>query len=158
MPTLLPRDLIAGARLLANSKPKRPSQTHLGRATSSAYYALFHTLAYDCANLLVGGTGADRSRHAWRQVYRSLEHGIARNACRSGLVGQFPKGIEDFAHAFAEMQEKRHVADYDPYARLQKSAVLAEIDLVERAIDEFGKCGKKDRRAFCAFVLFKQRS
>ena len=47
-----PQDLISGARLLAqgNGRRGRPRQADLCRAVSTAYYALFHTLA---------GCGAD---------------------------------------------------------------------------------------------------
>lgn len=55
------------------------------------------------------------------------------------------------------MQEKRHAADYDPHANFTKSEVLADIALVEQAITDFEAEDAKDRRAFCAFVLFKKR-
>lgn len=128
------------------------------RATSSAYYALFHRLARSCADLLVGGEGAAKSKHAWRQTYRALNHGTACAACKQkNVLAKFPKGIEDFGHAFVAMQEKRHSADYDPHERFTKSEVLADISLVEQAVSDFEKEDAKDKRAFCAYVLFKAR-
>ena len=59
----------------------RPRQTELRRAVSAAYYALFHTLANSCATTLVGSTRANRDQTAWRQTYRSLEHGHAQRQC-----------------------------------------------------------------------------
>lgn len=73
------------------------------------------------------------------------------------LLGKFPKAIEDFGYAFVAMQEKRHTADYDPHARFTKTEVLADIALVTQAISDFENEDAKDRRAFCAFVLFKRR-
>lgn len=106
----------------------------------------------------MGGEGAAKSKHAWRQTYRALNHGSACDACKQkAVLAKFPKGIEDFGHAFVAMQEKRHAADYDPHERLTKSEVMADIALVEQAISDFEGSDAKDRRAFCAFVLFKKR-
>ena len=77
-----PADFIATARDLVDSNPRgRPRETNLRRAVSTTYYALFHCLAAAGADLLVGGAGADRSRPAWRQAYRALQHGPARKRC-----------------------------------------------------------------------------
>lgn len=153
-----PLDLIESAKILVTSCKGKPSQVSLRRATSSAYYAMFHCLARNCADMLVGGTSALRSRHAWRQTYRALEHGFAKSACKDGaIMAKFPKPIQDFANSFVAMQEKRHAADYDPSVRLTKSEVIADIALAKEAINEFQKAGIKDRRAFAAHILFKKR-
>jgi uncharacterized protein (UPF0332 family) len=132
---------------------------NLRRAASSAYYALFHCLARSGADLLVGGAGSDRSKHAWKQVYRAIEHGSAKNACADGtIVPKFPKPIEDFANIFVTMQTKRHSADYDPSARFTKSEVVQDIATVRQAITRFYNAPLKDRRAFCAHVLFRRRA
>ncbi|MCA6261215.1 MAG: hypothetical protein IM668_09490 [Phenylobacterium sp.] len=138
---------------------RKPSQANLRRATSAAYHALFHCLARSNANLLVGGAGACRSRHAWTQVYRAIDHGTAMTACKDGnTIRKFPKAIEDFANTFVTMQSKRNSADYDPTARFTKSEVVQDIATARQAIVAFGAAASKDRRAFCAFILFKRRS
>lgn len=120
---------------------------------------MFHCLAKSGADLLVGGSGANRSEPAWTQVYRALEHGSTKNACRNQTVlKSFPKAVEDFANAFTSMQEKRHRADYDPSERFYKSAVERDLADVESAITRFQKAPIKDRRAFVAFVLFRKRT
>jgi len=106
---------------------------------------------------MVGTNSKTRSKHAWHQVYRSLEHGFSKNACNDGVMSKFPKEIEDFANTFVEMQEKRHKADYDPYTKVTRSSVLTDIAKVEAAIADFKKASLKDKRAFCTFVLFKKR-
>lgn len=152
-----PLDLIASARVLIGSSRGKPSQVSLRRATSSAYYAMFHCLAHSCADVFVGGTGSDRSKPAWRQTYRALDHGSAKTACKDRIVSEFPQGIEDFAINFVTLQEKRHAADYDPFLCLTKSEVVAEIQAAERAIADFQDVPIKDRRAFAAHILFKRR-
>lgn len=106
---------------------------------------------------MIGSTGAERSKHAWQQVYRAIDHGFAKGACKDDIITKFPKTIEDFANAFITMQEKRHSADYDPFAKLEKSVVVQDIATVRQTIIDFGTAPIKDRRAFCAFVLFKRR-
>ena len=63
------RDLIETPRGLTELSPRRPSQANLRRTLSTAYYAVFHSLA---------GAIADGRNEAWHQVYRALEHGSAR--------------------------------------------------------------------------------
>ena len=153
-----PRDLVATARLLATSSKSKPSQVHLRRAVSTAYYALFHALAANGADLLIGGHSSATSRDARRQVYRALDHGTARTACQNNhIVSRFPKAIEVFAGLFVTMQLKRNLADYDPSKRYTRSEVLQDIATVESVIAAFMAQPKRDRQAFSAYVLFRAR-
>lgn len=155
---LKPLDLISSAHLLVASSKGKPSQANLRRATSAAYYALFHCLARASADLFVGGPGAERSKHAWKQVYRAIDHGSAKTACLDGaIVTKFPKPIEDFANTFVTMQTKRLSADYDPTSKFTKSEVVQDIATARQAIFAFNSQPQKDRRAFCAFVIFRRR-
>jgi hypothetical protein len=107
---------------------------------------------------MVGGSGSLKSKWAWNQVYRAVDHGFAKNACMDGkVVTKFPKEIEDFANTFVTMQTKRHSADYDPSSRFAKSEVVQDMATVVEAIGKFRTATAKDRRAFCAHVLFKKR-
>lgn len=126
---------------------------------STAYYAGFHALAQCIADTVIGGTGANRSEPAWAQSYRALEHRPAKEACRNiGIMARFPQPIRDFANVFVMMQEKRHKADYDPTGNYARSTVLIDIDAMENAIRDFQRAAAKDKRAFCAHVLFKKRT
>jgi uncharacterized protein (UPF0332 family) len=150
------RHLVEIARALASGNPGRPKQAYLRRAVSSAYYAMFHALARCCADTLIG-SGKSRSDPAWAQVYRSLEHGYAKQQCQSERVTKFPKEIQDFAQTFASVQTMRHDADYDPTVRYDRSAVLVDIGRIEAAISAFDASSVGDRRAFSAFVLLRTR-
>ena len=155
---MLPHDLLQSARILLSSAKGRPTAVSLRRATSSAYYAIFHCLPRECADLLIGGAGAARSNAAWRQVYRALEHGATKDRCKNRTaMRQFPQEIGDFANVFVTMQENRHEADYDPFRTFSKSEVMVDIAAVEQAMSNFRLAGIRHRRAFCAFVLFKGR-
>jgi hypothetical protein len=112
-----------------------------------------------CADLLIGGPGSKRSKPAWSQVYRALDHGAAKSACANEtMIAKFPREIQEFSRAFVQLQLKRHEADYDPDATMYKSAALANIAIVETVIKEFSNVPLKHRRAFAAWVMFKKRN
>jgi uncharacterized protein (UPF0332 family) len=154
---LNPRDLLKTASKLVPQRGK-PKQSDLLRATSTTYYALFHTLAKSNADCLIGGTVSQRNNQAWTQTYRSLDHGVAKNAClNQSMIALFPDEIRNFADLFVAMQAKRHTADYDPTARHSKSSVLIDIKIAEDAITRFNRVSIKHKRAFAAYILFKNR-
>ncbi len=154
-----PLDFIATARaMLEMSTPGRPRQSDLRRAVSTAYYALFHCLALRCADLLVGGPGANRSQSAWNQTYRALQHGFARQRCQHPNISDFPATIRYFADVFVDTQRQRHLADYDPDWTFAKAKVIQLIDLAEDAILGFLQVPARDRRAFTVYVLLPTRN
>lgn len=156
---MLPHDLLNTALDLANSSAGKPRQAHLRRAISTTYYAMFHTLARCCADLLIGGPGSNRSMEAWAQVYRAVDHNFAKGACGNNQIMQhFPRPIQDFANMFVQMQIKRHDADYNPGYRAYKSSVLLDVFIVEAIITGFNHAPLKDRRAFAAHALLKHRT
>ena len=160
-----PDDLIRIAESLASGRAGnllgRPRQAELRRAVSTAYYALFHTLANHCADLLVGTKSSDRSDQAWRQTYRSIEHGEVKRRYTDRrtrrVLQQFPTEIQDFVGQFVRMQELRHWADYDPFEYHPRSSVLQLIEETKTSIAQFNEVDRKDRRAFAVFVLFRLR-
>jgi uncharacterized protein (UPF0332 family) len=155
---LLPHDLILTAQGLCDSGRRKPRKADLKRAVSTAYYALFHALAKSCADSFIGSAKQIRTNRAWQQTYRALDHGFAKNACQNPAISQFPPAISDFAIVFATMQAKRHDADYNPFSRFYKSQVLIDIENAKTAIEAFQKANAKDKKAFAAWVLLKQRT
>lgn len=155
-----PEDFLKTAdHLVTGIHGGRPPQVHLRRAISTAYYAVFHCLARDAANLLVGSPGARRSRPAWIQVYRALEHSFAKKACKNrNIITRFPDNIQDIAEIFIELQSKRHKADYDPQAKFYKSDVKNDVHMARDVISRFKTVSVADRRAFSAYILFSRRS
>lgn len=148
-------DFVATARRLAEpAGPGRPRETDLRRAISTAYYALFHCLAACCANTLIGGPGSNRDMRAWNRMYRSLEHGTARQRCQHRDITAFPVSIQNFAIEFVDMQDRRHAADYAHDAEFRKSDVIRDIARIESIITDFNAVAISDRRAFAVHVLF----
>jgi uncharacterized protein (UPF0332 family) len=148
--------VIVTARKLANASPNKPRQADLRRAMSTAYYALFHAMAKDAADMLVG-VGPNRPDKAWTQTYRSLQHGDAKSACESVRNLNFPNTIKTCADAFVALQQKRHDADYDPDYRVLRADALDAIQQAEDAIRNLKASSKRDRRAFAVQILIKKR-
>lgn len=158
-----PHHLLDIAQQLAQGhRAGRPREVELRRAISTAYYALFHTLAGCCANMLVGATRSARSQQAWRQVYRALQHGQVKRRCTQNqdIMRKFPQEIQDFGARFIDMQKQRERADYDPLAIFFRANVLQRIEETEKVIAKFESTRINDthRRAFAVFVLFDQRA
>ena len=149
-------DLIEVAKeLAANINGGKPKQAFLRRSVSTTYYALFHALARCCADCLIG---VGRNSPAWEQVYRSLQHKLAKDRCKNqAKISLFPKEIQDFANFFVTMQSKRHNADYNPTERFTASAVRLDIEQAEFVIADFLSAPTADRRAFAAFVILQLR-
>ena len=147
--------LESALKLACESEDGEPaSQSDLRRSISTAYYAAFHFVLGECADLLTcdeGGIGLNR---AWRQVYRSIAHAAVKKACNRATdrTMSFPVEIRDFATLFVAWLESRHEADYDPEAQYVAADALAIIGEVETAISAYRTVDKKHRQAFAVLI------
>ncbi len=148
--------MIVTARRLANASPRRPRQADLRRSISTAYYAVFHAIANDAADLLVG-VGHARAGRAWSHTYRGLEHSFAKTACKEVRKLGFPAGIASCASEFIALQEARHSADYDPRARFMRAEALAWVVRAEAAITSLRAARRQERKAFAVHLLLRRR-
>ncbi len=155
-------EMILMARALASgglgSGRGRPRQAELRRAVSLTYYAMFHSLAKQSADMLVGATRGRRSQRAWLQAYRALDHRLIASQCRRPIISRFPDEIRRFGKAFINSQQMRHNADYNPDASFARSEVLDLIDHTERVVLDFERSDVVDKRAFAVYVLFRNRA
>ncbi len=152
----LPTDLLRSATILAKASAGKPRQADLRRAISTAYYALFHALAEDAANLLVG-VGRTAPDEPWTRVYRALDHGVARNACREARAQSFPSALVTVADAFISLQIQRQDADYDPMASFTRAQALYAITQATIAIRSLAAADKTTRKAFAVHLLHRRR-
>ena len=133
-----------------------PSQADMRRAISTAYYALFHTLAASNAELIAGAPQSNVSSYAWDRVYRRLDHGRARNNLRSAISLLSQTG-ENFARTFIELQDQRQEADYNPNARVTLSDTINIIARAQTAIRDFTQLAQEERRLLAAQSMFDRR-
>jgi hypothetical protein len=155
-------------RLIASTGGGTPRQVDLRRAISNAYYALFHAVTTEAADDFVGRTHRHTPRY--QLVYRSVEHKSLRRLCedivKSTLpprysdhepAGSFGPDLQFFAAAVIDLQEKRHLADYDPLFRVTKSEALLDVERGRTALTRLRAASRIPRRAFLALILFSPR-
>ena len=153
-----PEALLELARHIVEHRRRRPSQVSLRRALSTIYYALFHALAWNGADKLVGKTASLRAGEAWQMAYRGIEHGRANAVFRNGsFMARLSPALREFGGFFIEMQNSRHQADYNPHANFTKSFVLRRISDAERAIARFRAANAADRQKLSVRILFISR-
>jgi len=145
--------LLKTAEKLTSSKGKRPRQSNLRRSISTSYYAVFHALAKNCADALVGTNKKTRPNKAWVEVYRGLSHGVCKTACDGAKNIGFPVELKDFSDAFMQLQAARHSADYDPMVRVQKQRAQFFLSLAKTSVKKLNTTSMKDKRAFATWVL-----
>lgn len=153
-----PLELLDSAERLLAGNGEPPTNCDMRRAQSAAYYALFHCLARNAADMLVGGEGVERSEAAWLQVYRALNHNTVFTRCEDVLITRFPDKIQDFGYWFKNFQLKRHDADYDPVFVPEIESIHGDLELARSLIEDFDSEGEKHRRAFAAYLIIERRT
>jgi uncharacterized protein (UPF0332 family) len=152
------QNLINAGRNLLN--PQRigdlPTDEHIRRAISSAYYALFHSLATSNADVLIGPPQDQKTAEAWTRVYRSLNHGPARQILRRHRQ-EFSQGSQIFADTFSDLQNQRHSADYDPTAVFTGNQPTIWLAEAEVAIIDYLQVDRSERAYIAALTLIRGR-
>ena len=149
-----PRELLDAARVLYQVEDE--TQGTLRRSISTAYYALFHLhIESGCQNW------PERQRS---KVARQFEHKrmkevsatIARRYAKSGVPAE--QDLCLVANTFAELQEKRHEADYDLGVTLSLFDVEETITFVEDAFVSWERIKNHSlAQDYLYSLLFKDR-
>jgi hypothetical protein len=160
------KDLLEQARRLATLDVRKPKQANLRRAISATYYAMFHLLVDEACRVLIG---AQHNQSPFRQVLgRAFTHGAMKEACKSFGGGTLKKGvakglpagltipgeIRRLADTFVDLQEKRHLADYDLTERFKRSDVLRVITQVRNRIEDFKELPSSNEKRFFLACLW----
>lgn len=139
---LLPEHLLEQARHLARRERTRPRQASLRRAVSTGYYALFHFLIRESIRQISPNISDENSNRVYRWFDHSAMYRVARAFSQSivrvpnskdVLVPLNGRGVQFIALHFAELQELRHSADYDPGAGFLRADVLENLDRIGTA-------------------------
>ena len=162
----LATDYLKQARHLATLERTRPKQASLRRAVSVAYYALFHLLCAESSKVLV--RGFRNSDELQARTARTLDHGTMARASRAFAAGALPKGLQFLqpidgdlrlvGATFVEMQEQRHLADYNTQINFTRKETLLLIDQTEDAFDAYTRVQNSDAATYFLFALFFYKS
>ena len=164
----IPDDLLDQAEILVKLDQGKPRQANLRRAVSAAYYALFHLLASAGAEIV----GPGRPAELRNRVRRAFTHEGMKAACAgflSGKLQDLPADIRSLiapplepefallAKAFIELQQARHVADYDFSRSMTREEALAKINLADSAFGAWDQVRRSDNVNVFLTALLLQR-
>ncbi len=137
----LAEDLLKQANHLASYEGIDPSQAALRRAVSTAYYALFHLLVQEAAQLWNG------TNEAVTGLERAFNHGSMSNTSRQfanskwrdwhGIVRPVPPALGRVAQTLYDLQQERHTADYNSYEQWTAKEVQTLLDTAAAAFQDW---------------------
>jgi len=165
-----PHELLAVARLLSSADDGHaPSDAHLRRAVTTAYYALFHKVLGAAATRFMGPNQQQTAGFAL--LYRGFDHRAMKDICEALQVSTLKtkyrtalrrhsvsQDMRDFAGIFPSLQESRHLADYDPAVAFLASDVTSLVDAAEVAMDAFDRAPPDERADVLALMMVGARS
>jgi hypothetical protein len=160
--------MIEAARGFADHHDRqgRPRNAWLRRSISTSYYALFHCIVRQVAqHLLPNGSVADQLR-----LTRSFDHREIKAVC-GWIAGRATApqhaqpiidrlsgtALADVCAAFLDLQEARHMADYDHLAPISKATALSYLQDAEQAIRRLAGLRPGDREAFFALLALQTK-
>ena len=158
-----PQHLLDQADLPAGVDRTRPRAANLRRSVSASYYAVFHHLTRAVAVRQIGAAAGRRGLAD--MLVRGVDHGDLRAVCRdfgggaggwktwmrtaaadSGLV--IPQRFALACRTFTELQDLRHLADYDPAYRIGRAEARRVTASARRAIAAFAAAEQTDAGRF----------
>jgi uncharacterized protein (UPF0332 family) len=122
-------DLLSDARHLAARGGKKPKQSTLRRAVSTAYYALFHLLI---AEFVRNWRRSDQRV----RLARMFDHKKMRSAefkLQGAKATPIEWDLKKVLEAFGNLQDARLVADYDVGRHWSRQEVNDRLDAAEEA-------------------------
>jgi uncharacterized protein (UPF0332 family) len=119
-------EFLDDARDLATRSYGNHRPSHMRRAISTAYYAVFHLFVED----FVEHWEFEDQR---ARLGRMFNHGPMKNAAyqKKGDPTPLEKDLIDVAKSFAQIQQDRHRADYDSGWKLVETDVRDSVTLAE---------------------------
>lgn len=173
MAILIPSHLLEQAERLMEPRksgrnPALIRQVDRRRAISSAYYAVFHAILTDAADLFVGRDQRKSSRYAL--AYRHIDHRQVESLSNQVIKqtpdkryqpfmpkGGFDDSIRKFASLVIELKGDRNSADYDPSRWIGISDARLAIAQAKGAIALFADAPAEQRQMFLTLLVFPPR-
>lgn len=163
-------DLLEQAEQLASLDPKRPRQANLRRAISTCDLVgvlrglpcarsggLHHTSRHATRSSRVSTRPRPGYAHStMKQACVAFRGGTLKASVRKGLPASFRihSEIQGVAKIFFELQEKRHLADYDLTERFRRSEVQTLIRNARQGISAFTQLPSSNEKKFFLACLW----
>ena len=123
------------------------------RAVSTAYYAVFHALARNNADNIIGAPTNPSMALDWIDAYRRMRHGYAAYQLRQHMPTLDRNGRE-FSLRFINLKTARETADYNPDAVFNLASVSLWLNRAIAALKNLGAMSPTDKRTITNIVLY----
>jgi hypothetical protein len=113
---------------------------------------------------------AQRATSRYALVYRSIDHKVLKDLCVEAKkqtpaarflpylpAGGFGADIQAFSTVAIELQEKRHMADYNPQPRFRTSDAKLAISAARSAVHLFLAANEQHRKVFLTLLICSPR-
>lgn len=171
-----PGTLLDAADRFLTAAPGGPDAASDRRAVSTAYYALFHAITGRVASAIIPtadevvrgrvrrwiGHGSIRAVAVWVAQLHGGRTGsppphivaLRRSGAPSPLVG--PDTVE-IAEGFIEMNEARHLADYDHEAVISREDARGHLDLARSVVALVERASSPEAACFFGLIALQAR-
>ena len=123
------------------------------RAVSTAYYAVFHALARNNADNIIGAPTNPAMASAWVDTYRGVRHGRAANRLLRHMFTLDRNG-RDFSGHFIRLKTARETADYNPNAVFNLTSAGQWLKRAIAALNNLDAMSPFDKRTITNIVLY----
>ena len=113
---------------------------------------MYHALARNNADTLVGSSDADRRLPEWTRTHMALGGDAAIDHVQEDFTG-YAQGIRDFVETFIVVDEQRLLAEEDPAVTYTNDEALAWIERTETAIAGFVSVDAEERKSLAIHLL-----
>ena len=157
----LSHDLFQLAGRLARFERRRPKQATLLRATSTAYYAIFHLLTTGSTQILAPNV----TRPSSVRMQRWFDHREMKRVCGMFSTSKPPESVskilqaapsyelQTLARNFVRLQEARHQADYDLGSTWTRATTLDFVQVTQNAFDAWDQIRRSHEANVFALAL-----
>ena len=125
------------------------------RAVSTAYYAVFHALARNNADNIIGAPTNPSTALDWTGAYRRMRHGYAAGQLQRYMFMLDGNGRE-FSEDFINLKFARETADYNPNAVFNLALASHWLNRAIAALNNLDAMNPADKRTITNIVLYGQ--
>ena len=135
--------------------PMPASRETIHRAVSTAYYAVFHALARNNADNIIGPPANPAMALDWVDAYRRMRHGYAANQHQQYMFTLDRNG-RDFSDHFINLKNARETADYNPNVFFNLTSASHWLNRAIAALNNLDAMRPTDKRTITNIVLYGQ--
>ncbi len=149
-------DLLEVADTLAEQRGRlNLEKAAMRRAVSGAYFTVFHGLCFVCTRAL----GLWRRDAAVTEpIYRLLDHGQVRRRLSGREAAELGPVIAGIGTAFADLQERRHLADYSsPSLEVSRDVTLTVVARARKTVTDLESLDDDQCRRLAVLLITKTR-